>query len=178
MKLTRVVSASSVEASTLDGWQVVDIIKDVTTIRSSVECVQQSYNEYDNANGRQTFHPHKNQVFQAVVTEPLFVLEKDADEASRETALKHDLEIAQTSLKSTVEQLAAIQAELSDITKQRDNARAALDRESTNNVGLAARNTELINKLAAIENEARKIRRYVGEGRWQSIGLEMLRDVE
>lgn len=168
MKLIRVVRSTEVDYATQQGWQLVRVIEGATRIESQREVEQDAYSN------NQGHTPAKYKVFQATINDPLFVLEKDRDEASREDELIRKAQKLEADLIEAQKEVAALGKELVARTQQLETAKAEAEKRKEEAAQLLKRASEHAKTIEDMKAEATKIRRYIGDGRWSAIGLELL----
>ena len=174
-KLNQVVRADSVGHLTAEGWQLVDRIEHAQRIATARHVIECGHNEPDPRPGYgDRWIPEKYGEKAEVITEPLFVLERDADEMDREQHLKDEIDAANrviAELRFQAEENKKAHAKLVDERSQAESncAKAEEARNASNEL-----NRKLREQMATMERDAAKIRKELGDGRWRALGLEML----
>lgn len=155
MKVTKVVQFDQVESLTSRGWTLVCNVQNQRfDVRRELE--QQSHSNMG------SWVPEKYKVDTAVVTETLFVLEKDEEAISHEAQLEHDLCELRERLRTKEREVTEVMKLCTEVTHQRDvekGIRAAEERKAADHRV----------RLDALEGDLAKVRRAIGDQQWTAI---------
>jgi hypothetical protein len=172
-KLVRTANPEDVYSLTTDGWEVVARIDDRQRVAITDYEIEKAGNKVVAGQTYQTWVPAIMGQRIDVITEPMFVLEKDAESATHEAQLKAELFESNTQLYSLRDKLAGHDKEMEAAQAAKLLAEAKLAEEKN----LNAKHTKELSELRASEKKLRadmeKLRREVGEGRWRALVQEM-----
>lgn len=165
MKVVKVVHAHEVEQLTREGWALVFTHANAQRIESQ-KILKRSAGYHD---GQPQWQPEQYEPFTAVLTDPLFVLEKDVDTVLREQQISERLGMCDTERIIALDKVKKLEAQIEmtkEVVAERD---AALARANKAEADLRHARGASETRLIKLEADLAKVRKEIGEARWREV---------
>lgn len=164
MKVTKVVNHDQVEYLTREGWQLV--FTHGNAQRIAVEPVKTREAGY---HGGPSWEPERYENTVATIVDPLFVLEKDTDVASREAELQEQLYAERETVGRQELMIRELQGKVFTAEQNEACNERRVKEYAEANASLREKNFDASDKMRKLEADLAKVRKEIGEARWREV---------